>query len=76
MGVDPYLFPARGRKLTAHTVRLDNSDVDPYLFPARGRKRGDYCELKYAVCEVDPYLFPARGRKHQTCHCPIRLGKS
>ena len=40
--VDPYLFPARGRK--RHHSReglLEDSTltVDPYLFPARGRKR-------------------------------------
>ena len=41
--VDPYLFPARGRKprygsycwLSRRRLR-----VDPYLFPARGRKQG------------------------------------
>ena len=40
--VDPYLFPARGRKLRNRllsTPRNMGSDVDPYLFPARGRKR-------------------------------------
>ena len=38
--VDPYLFPARGRKriVTFRTAIADN--VDPYLFPARGRKQG------------------------------------
>ena len=38
--VDPYLFPARGRKHPR--VRLREYylyPVDPYLFPARGRKR-------------------------------------
>ena len=40
ISVDPYLFPARGRKRRG---RLDTAtelgSVDPYLFPARGRKR-------------------------------------
>ena len=36
--VDPYLFPARGRKLEAGTVPAKDRVVDPYLFPARGRK--------------------------------------
>ena len=37
--VDPYLFPARGRKLMKYSA-LDSTAgaVDPYLFPARGRK--------------------------------------
>ena len=37
--VDPYLFPARGRKprLALRLAGLQ-SLVDPYLFPARGRK--------------------------------------
>jgi len=38
--VDPYLFPARGRKLM-HPLGSNQSlqdYVDPYLFPARGRK--------------------------------------
>ena len=38
--VDPYLFPARGRKLLGVTVNSNTPlAVDPYLFPARGRKR-------------------------------------
>ena len=38
--VDPYLFPARGRKREEFLEsRLsDDPNVDPYLFPARGRK--------------------------------------
>ena len=66
--VDPYLFPARGRKppLGRRPGRRGGRRVDPYLFPARGRKpplgrrpgrRGGR--------RVDPYLFPARGRKHR-----------
>jgi len=38
--VDPYLFPARGRKRRSRQ-RCNHRDtclVDPYLFPARGRK--------------------------------------
>ena len=38
--VDPYLFPARGRKLELLQRPLGFARVvDPYLFPARGRKR-------------------------------------
>ena len=39
--VDPYLFPARGRKLglNVRIADLKPTEVDPYLFPARGRKR-------------------------------------
>ena len=37
--VDPYLFPARGRKLDFTGVSpCGTRNVDPYLFPARGRK--------------------------------------
>ena len=37
--VDPYLFPARGRKLVYLTkIEFVKTNVDPYLFPARGRK--------------------------------------
>ena len=37
--VDPYLFPARGRKLSLMQIPVGGAgDVDPYLFPARGRK--------------------------------------
>ena len=39
-GVDPYLFPARGRKPPNVVVlRPYTYAVDPYLFPARGRKQ-------------------------------------
>ena len=39
-GVDPYLFPARGRKRRSHLpMQSRGRQVDPYLFPARGRKR-------------------------------------
>ena len=39
--VDPYLFPARGRKhlFIIQLNLIDEIHVDPYLFPARGRKR-------------------------------------
>ena len=38
--VDPYLFPARGRKRRRHGGASDwPNHVDPYLFPARGRKQ-------------------------------------
>ena len=40
--VDPYLFPARGRKPKQQPRQgrgFDRTEgVDPYLFPARGRK--------------------------------------
>ena len=37
--VDPYLFPARGRKRHDGIIIVqDDINVDPYLFPARGRK--------------------------------------
>jgi len=37
--VDPYLFPARGRKPGDGTSKCFSLHVvDPYLFPARGRK--------------------------------------
>jgi len=37
--VDPYLFPARGRKRQHQLAPLPiERSVDPYLFPARGRK--------------------------------------
>ena len=39
IGVDPYLFPARGRKRGLWIYRPGRPrEVDPYLFPARGRK--------------------------------------
>ena len=39
--VDPYLFPARGRKQISQATAQGGQgipSVDPYLFPARGRK--------------------------------------
>ena len=36
--VDPYLFPARGRKRLLGHWNKEGDGVDPYLFPARGRK--------------------------------------
>ena len=65
MNVDPYLFPARGRKrLTQFGVRPRSDAVDPYLFPARGRKHNVVTfDIPEFHCAVDPYLFPARGRK-------------
>ena len=37
--VDPYLFPARGRKPALPVPEgNDRISVDPYHFPARGRK--------------------------------------
>ena len=60
--VDPYLFPARGRKPPIRTGSCSLMlGVDPYLFPARGRKRRPGGPRWPPA--VDPYLFPARGRK-------------
>jgi len=68
--VDPYLFPARGRKhppSSGGCGERSDSPVDPYLFPARGRKlEGLPCPEWASYCEVDPYLFPARGRKRHS----------
>ena len=65
--VDPYLFPARGRKRCprrSRHARRHLQRVDPYLFPARGRKLPDSDQnLGRGPDTVDPYLFPARGRK-------------
>ena len=62
--VDPYLFPARGRKRRADGIRELAPFVDPYLFPARGRKHDVWVFFEpYFEGNVDPYLFPARGRK-------------
>ena len=62
--VDPYPFPARGRKPLRFEVQLITVNVDPYLFPARGRKLvGQSWPVKVVWRNVDPYLFPARGRK-------------
>ena len=74
--VDPYLFPARGRKLEfAEQLRTGKHvfGVDPYLFPARGRKREIPGCLLGEVREVDPYLFPARGRKQNHRPSDVRL---
>ena len=62
--VDPYLFPARGRKPDpVPSCFQDEPVVDPYLFPARGRKpQNFFWDLPLRIY-VDPYLFPARGRK-------------
>ena len=71
--VDPYLFPARGRKHEAiRTAQFVCNKVDPYLFPARGRKQ--LVEFAGKILKqnlVDPYLFPARGRKLQVW-APLR----
>ena len=61
--VDPYLFPARGRKPAESPTELLLALVDPYLFPARGRKHFYLDPVDEAEVLVDPYLFPARGRK-------------
>ena len=63
--VDPYLFPARGRKQPQQGCQSGSLFiVDPYLFPARGRKRYQAASLwQVEFGCVDPYLFPARGRK-------------
>ena len=66
ISVDPYLFPARGRKRINNLGVLEGRlEVDPYLFPARGRKPKLSCQRPEGAWDyfVDPYLFPARGRK-------------
>ena len=69
--VDPYLFPARGRKRLIPAInREDWTTVDPYLFPARGRKPQLHDKPSSSRTYVDPYLFPARGRK-RTAFCTI-----
>ena len=74
--VDPYLFPARGRKRAQQQGSEELPEVvDPYLFPARGRKRwvpGLFATAAPNV--VDPYLFPARGRKpHHSMGTPSTI---
>ena len=50
--VDPYLFPARGRKHDTNSIFYElDWIVDPYLFPARGRK---------------PELREARGERKES----------
>ena len=66
MGVDPYLFPARGRKLCCE--KLVHVILPPALIPTFS-PQGDgntlqVFSLGVSWPEVDPYLFPARGRKH------------
>ena len=58
--VDPYLFPARGRKLSAETcIRTTHScRVDPYLFPARGRKQWGLGSGRYANVVLIPTFSP------------------
>ena len=65
--VDPYLFPARGRKPFSEGKTGPGTplEVDPYLFPARGRKLAKDSLLGLWLEWVDPYLFPARGRKRK-----------
>ena len=74
--VDPYLFPARGRKpwLLFRGI-LFITNVDPYLFPARGRKPRKILGVLGELPYVDPYLFPARGRK-QTIKLAIKQNKN
>ena len=69
--VDPYLFPARGRKRDEERAEINAAiEVDPYLFPARGRKPPGAAPRRRIVnLEVDPYLFPARGRKRGRYGC-------
>jgi len=69
ISVDPYLFPARGRKRINNLGVLEGRlEVDPYLFPARGRKPKLSCQRPEGAWDyfVDPYLFPARGRKRNS----------
>ena len=58
--VDPYLFPARGRKRYAREGCKwgGTSRVDPYLFPARGRKRHSVFSLSYPIERLIPTFSP------------------
>ena len=72
--VDPYLFPARGRKrVDLFITRPIRLNVDPYLFPARGRKLTLAWDPAISICSVDPYLFPARGRKPFIRHSLLHI---
>ena len=64
--VDPYLFPARGRKLASS--RLTNCRSAGVLIPTFSPQGDGNClthseQYHRSASEVDPYLFPARGRK-------------
>jgi len=72
--VDPYLFPARGRKLRdVHVFGHVSVTLIPTFSPQGDGNLG----IRVACCSavlVDPYLFPARGRKHSMV--PVDLGTS
>ena len=62
--VDPYLFPARGRKhaLDALVFRRARNMLIPTFSP-QGDGNSDEAIETSSTTTVDPYLFPARGRK-------------
>ena len=66
--VDPYLFPARGRKHYLGSVLLTLSNLLLGLIPTfspQGDGNGSVVldASTSGLYNVDPYLFPARGRK-------------
>ena len=64
LDVDPYLFPARGRKLDVQLGLKSNEEI--LLIPTFSPQGdGNYPGgvLGALMGRVDPYLFPARGRK-------------
>ena len=70
--VDPYLFPARGRKHSYPPPFWENKE-HPLIptFSPQGDGNGSivsYCMFSYFV---DPYLFPARGRKQYLHSCLV-----
>ena len=65
-GVDPYLFPARGRKLNVSLYDEWKDTQAPLIPTFSPQGDGNIALRRFAFswrCFVDPYLFPARGRK-------------
>ena len=72
--VDPYLFPARGRK--PDQVRAAQESRWRLIPTFSPQGDGNVQQVKEALQDpvvVDPYLFPARGRKHAAVrkHLPL-----
>ena len=69
--VDPYLFPARGRKRPDDaTIKLEVEAVQLIpTFSPQGDGNAKKPPEHLGMRDVDPYLFPARGRK------PVELRK-
>ena len=63
--VDPYLFPARGRKLdlVVGVFPALDSLIPTFSPQGDGNFVATSSTLDSAASRVDPYLFPARGRK-------------